>query len=147
MFRPIEEKDREIYLSMTRKFYDSDAVLSPVPTENFARTFDRLIQGSPFADAFIFEESGNAVGYALLARTWSQEAGGEVIWIEEIYLEPSARSKGYGSAFFRFLQEEYAPGAKRFRLEVEKENEGAVALYERLGFEFFPYDQMRKDRE
>lgn len=145
MFRPIEEKDKEIYLSMTRKFYDSDAVLSPVPTENFEKTFALLMKGSPYADAFVFEEEGSVVGYALLARTWSQEAGGEAIWIEEIYLEPAARGKGYGSAFFRFLETKYAPHAKRFRLEVEEENEGAVALYRRMGFEFFPYDQMKKD--
>ena len=145
MFRPIEEKDRPIYLAMCRKFYDSDAVLEPVSDENFRKTFDLLLAGTPFASAFVFEEGEEVVGYALLARTWSQEAGGEVIWIEEIYLEPSARGKGYGSAFFRFLEEEYAPEAKRFRLEVEEENEGAVALYERLGFEFFPYDQMKKD--
>ena len=145
MFRPIEEKDREIYLAMTRKFYASDAVLEPVPNENFEKTFDLLMKGSPFADGFVFTQGENVVGYALLARTWSQEAGGEVIWIEEIYLEPEARGAGYGSAFFRFLEEDYAPEAKRFRLEVEKENEGAVSLYERLGFEFFPYDQMKKD--
>ena len=145
MIRPIEAKDKAIYLSMTRKFYDSDAVLSPVPTEHFEKTFDLLLNGSPFADAFVFEEDETVVGYALLARTWSQEAGGETVWIEEIYLEPDARGKGYGSAFFRFLETEYAPDAKRFRLEVEKENEGAVSLYQRMGFAFFPYDQMKKD--
>ncbi len=147
MFRPIEEKDRKIYLAMAKKFYDSDVVLSPVPAKNLEKTFSLLIEGSPFADAFIFEEEENIIGYALLARTWSQEAGGEVIWIEEIYLEPAARGKGYGSAFFHFLKEKYAPCAKRFRLEVEKENEGAVSLYKRLGFDFFPYDQMKIDRE
>ena len=145
MFRPIEEKDRDIYLAMCRKFYDSDAVLEPVPSQRFEKTFELLMKGSPFASAFVFEEKNTVVGYALLARTWSQEAGGEVIWIEEIYLEPAARGKGYGSAFFGFLEKEYAPHAKRFRLEVEKENEGAVSLYKRLGFEFFPYDQMKKD--
>ena len=147
MIRPIAEKDREKYLEMTKKFYDSDVVLSPVPPQNFEKTFSLLMAGSPFADAFVFEENETVVGYALLARTWSQEAGGETVWIEELYLEPSARGKGYGTAFFHFLENDYAPNAKRFRLEVEKENEGAVALYERLGFEFFPYDQMKKDRE
>ena len=145
MIRPIRQNDREHYLSMARAFYESDAVLAPVPLSHMEKTFDLLMEGSPYAEAFILEKEGKTAGYALLARTWSQEAGGEVIWIEEIYLEPSARGKGYGSAFFRFLEEEFAPEAKRFRLEVEEENEGAVSLYRKIGFEFFPYDQMKKD--
>ncbi len=145
MFRLIEKKDREKYLAMTRKFYNSDAVLAPVPLENFENTFALLMESSPFTKAFVFEDCGEVVGYALLAHTWSQEAGGEVVWVEEIYLEPEARGKGFGTAFFRFLEKDYAPHAKRFRLEVEKENEGAVSLYQKIGFEFFPYDQMKKD--
>ncbi len=145
MIRPVEESDRERWLSFCKAFYESDAVLENVPEEHFTKTFDLLMTATPFAAGFILEDEKCAVGYALLARTWSQEAGGEVIWIEEIYLAPEGRGKGLGSAFFRFLETEYAPEAKRFRLEAEKENEGAVSLYRRLGFSFFPYDQMKKD--
>ncbi len=145
MIRKIKETDRAIYLSMTKKFYQSNVVLAPIPDENLERTFDLLIKGTPFAAGFVFEYEKNIAGYALLARTWSQEAGGEVIWIEEIYISPDYRSRGIGKAFFRFLENEYAPKAKRFRLEVEKENERAVSLYRSLGFDFFPYDQMKKD--
>ncbi|MBR5295143.1 MAG: GNAT family N-acetyltransferase [Clostridia bacterium] len=145
MIRKIKEKDRAVYLKMAKEFYQSDVVLSPVPDENLEKTFDLLIKGSPFADGFVFESEGEVVGYALLARTWSQEAGGEVIWIEEIYLAPEHRGEGFGKAFFRYLETDFAPSARRFRLEVEKENKKAVSLYHSLGFEFFPYDQMKKD--
>ena len=144
MIRPLEEKDRAVYLSMSRAFYESDAVLSPVPEENREKTFDLLMQGTPFAEGFLFEKNGAVAGYALLARTWSQEAGGEVIWLEEIYLLPQMRSLGIGSKFYAFLRSRY-PKAKRFRLEVEDENEGAVRLYKKWGFSFFPYKQMKKD--
>lgn len=145
MIRPIRETDREEYLTMAKAFFESEAVLSPIPAENIEKTFDLLMEGSPFASAYIFEEKGKAVGYALLAHTWSQEAGGEVVWIEEIYLLPKARSKGYGKEFFLFLENDLKKSAKRFRMDVEKENERAIALYRSLGFEFFPYDQMKKD--
>ena len=39
MIRPIEKKDREAYLKMAEIFYNSNAVLSPVPKENFEKTF------------------------------------------------------------------------------------------------------------
>lgn len=145
MIREIQKEDEKEYLFMAKAFYESDAVLEKVPEENFSRTFSLLLNQNPYARGYIFEEEGKILGYALLALTYSQEAGGEVVWIEEIYLKPQARGKGYGTAFFHFLEKEF-PTAKRFRLEVEKENEKAVKLYEKLGFRFFAYDQMKKDR-
>ena len=145
MIRTVKEQDRKDYLSMAKAFYESDAVLEKVPAENFEITFDLLLTQNPYAKGYVFEEKGKILGYALLAITHSQEAGGQVVWVEEIYLKPEARGKGYGHAFFQFLEEAF-PRAKRFRLEVEMENEKAVALYKKLGFAFFPYDQMKKDR-
>lgn len=145
MIRPIRQNDREHYLSMAHAFYESDAVLAPVPLSHMEKTFDLLMEGSPYAEAFILEKEGKTAGYALLARTWSQEAGGEVIWIEEIMVLPEFRGMGLGTEFFAFLEERF-PKAKRFRLEVEDENEGAVRLYKNLGFSWFDYKQMKKDR-
>lgn len=145
MIRELQRKDKEMYLSMAKAFYESDAVLENVPRENFEKTFDLLMKGTPFAKGYIFEEKEKILGYALLALTHSQEAGGEVVWIEEIYLLPEERGKGVGKEFFSFLEKEF-PSARRFRLEVEKENEKAVSLYKQMGFSFFPYDQMKKDR-
>ena len=82
-------------------------------------------------------------GYAQIARTYSQEAGGPVVWIEELYVKPGYRGRGIGNAFFDLLEKTY-PDAARFRLEVEEENEGAVRLYERRGYRFIPYRQMIK---
>ena len=143
MIRPIQSHDKDFYLTAAEAFYQSDAVLNPVPKKHLEMTFQQLLDGSPYAYGYIFEQNGSPAGYALLAKTWSQEAGGFVIWIEEIYLLPEARGKGLGHEFFSFLEKAF-PDAVRFRLEVELENEGAVRLYQNLGFEFFPYQQMKK---
>lgn len=144
MIRIIQKEDREEYLSMVSAFYSSDVVLAPIPRENMEKTFDLLLAGTPYAQGYIFQVEGNVAGYALLARTWSQEAGGEAIWIEELYCKPQYRGMGLGSEFFTFLEAEF-PEARRLRLEVEEENEGAVRLYERKGFSWFDYKQMKKD--
>ena len=49
-----------------------------------------------------------------------------------------------GRKFFEVVEEIYTD-AVRFRLEVEKENAGAVALYQRLGYNFCTYDEMSKE--
>lgn len=144
MIREIRADDREEYLKMAEAFYSTDAVLSPVPTENFEHTFNEMLESDRYAVGYIFEVDEAIAGYALLAKTFSQEAGGMVVWIEELYVKQEFRSKGLGTQFFEFLESNYGTTAKRYRLEVERENEGAVRLYERQGFRFFPYDQMVK---
>lgn len=145
MIRRIEKKDKSDYLEMAAVFYSSDAVLHPVPKENFCRTFDEMLSSDRYAEGYILEKDGETAGYALLAKTFSQEAGGIVIWVEELYIKPEFRSRGLGTEFFNFLEENRTGDVKRMRLEVEIENEGAVKLYKRLGFDFLEYDQMIKE--
>lgn len=145
MIRPLSPSDREFYLAATEAFYGSDAVIAPIPKEYAERTFNLLTEGSPYAEGYVLEQDGKRAGYALLAKTWSQEAGGLTVWLEEFYVVPEARGRGLGKEFLLFLDAKYKGTARRFRLEVEKENEGAVRLYKAFGFEFFPYDQMKKE--
>ena len=128
MFREIREEDRAIYYDFVDKFYHTDAVNAPVPTKNYD-----------------FEMDGSPCGFALLSKTFSQEAGGLSVTIEEIYIEPEFRGKGLGTSFFEFLKREIP--AMRFRIEVEDDNDGAKRLYERMGFELLPYLQMVIDKQ
>lgn len=140
MIRKITENDKAKYMEYVNIFYNSDAVLHPVPKENFENTFNELMSSSAYAECFMLEEENKPVGYCLIAKTFSQEAGGMVIWIEELYVEPDYRSKGIGTKVFDFLKANY-PEAKRLRLEAEEENERAIALYKRLGFTELEYKQ------
>ncbi|MBP3414831.1 MAG: GNAT family N-acetyltransferase [Clostridia bacterium] len=140
MIREIEGADRELFLKMTKAFYTSDAVMHDIPDAYREATWAELMRSRDYAEGYIFEQDSKPVGYALLAKTFSQEAGGQVIWVEELYVLPEYRSKGLGREFFAFLKER--KNISRVRLEVEPENERAVKLYEKMGFEVLPYMQM-----
>lgn len=140
--REIAPGDRETYEKMAAEFYSSPAVMHNIPGKYIKDTFDELISGSGYAKALIAEKDGCAVGYALLALTWSQEAGGRVAWIDEIYVRPAARGLGAGSRLIEETARRF-PSA-RFRLEVEPDNAAARRLYERLGYRTLPYMQMYK---
>ncbi len=140
--RPIERRDREDYAEMVRAFYATDAVIEPIPLSYIERTFDELMRSDVYAQAFMLEYDGKTAGYALLAKTFSQEAGGMVVWVEELYIKEDCRGNGIGSRFLKELVAALPDDVRRVRLEVERENERAVKLYESLGFEFFEYDQM-----
>jgi len=145
MIRKMTPADKEYYLKFTDDFHHSDAVLAPIDTACYERTFQSVISGSPYVEGFIFERDGKVIGHSIVAFSFSTEVGGECLWIEEIYILPQYRGLGTGKEFFAFLFETYKDRIRRFRLEVEEENEGAVRLYKSLGFKFLAYDQMIKD--
>ncbi len=138
IFRKIEERDVAAYIEMATDFYSSPAVLHSIPQKHIEDTAKTVLCGTPFADIYVFEEAGCLVGYGLLALTHSQEAGGTVCWLEEIYTKPAVRGKGVGGAFIEFIKENVP--AARYRLEVEPDNMRVKALYRRHGFSEMGYE-------
>lgn len=141
-FRRIHPGDRAEFLAMSTEFYASEAVLHPVPEDYHALAFDELMRSDVYLECYIMEADGKTVGYALLTKTYSREAGGLNIWVDELYLRPAYRGLGAGSAFFAFLERTHP--AARYRLETEPENERAQKLYRRMGYRSLPYLQMIK---
>ncbi len=142
MIRKIKEEDKQDYLEMAENFYSSDAVDHNIPEKYIADTFDELMKSDRYTAGYIMEYENTTVGYALLAKTFSQEAGGTVLWIDELYVKPGYRSSGVGKEFFAYLRNHLPGNVKRIRLEVEDSNQKAVSLYRRMGFESLPYSQM-----
>ena len=84
-------------------------------------------------------------GYGLVSLTYSNEAGGLVVWLEELYIRDFARGFGLGTELIGYIENQYRDQAVRFRLEVEEENHAAVRLYRRKGYTSLPYAQMVKE--
>lgn len=144
MFRPITPADRDLYLKYVDLFYHSDAVESPVPPENYDAAFAELMRSDAYLKCYIFECDDTPCGFVLLSKTFSQEAGGVSVTIEEIFIEEAYRGRGLATEFFAYLKAK--PEIKRLRIEVEDDNDGAKRLYERMGFQLLPYLQMVIDR-
>lgn len=144
VIRKINEGDREAFINMSRDFYSSPAVLHDVPDGYHARAFDELMRSDEYLECLIFKTAeGEYAGYALLTKTYSREAGGIAVWIDELFVLPGFRGRGIGGSFFEWMTENIP--AARYRLETEPENEGARRLYARHGYEEFPYLQMVKE--
>lgn len=138
-------EDRATYMEMARAFYASGAVLHPVPERHFADAFDEMMRSEDYISGLIFELDGQVAGYALLCRTYTQEAGGVAVWVDELYVRPEFRGRGLGKSLFTALPE-IAPAA-RYRLEIEPDNARAEKLYRQMGFVDLPYRQMVRDAE
>lgn len=139
----MKESHRELILSMMRTFYASPAVLSNGSEEIFEADIDACVSDNPFLEGFVFCTDGELLGYGMAANSFSTEFGKRCIWIEDLYVRPEYRGKGIGSAFLEYMTRRY-PGAI-LRLEVEEENEKAIAVYRKSGFEVLPYMEMKKE--
>jgi ribosomal protein S18 acetylase RimI-like enzyme len=136
-WRPARAEDDDAIVAMSQDLYGPappHGVVSEAQIRATLATFRvQPIRGR----ALVLDEAGTAAGYAFLASYWSNELGGEVCTIDELYVVPGQRSRGHGTAMMRSVMrgEPLWPGRPvALELEVSPSNHRALALYARLGF-------------
>ena len=137
IFRRIEEKDRKEIVDMMTVFYGSDAVSTNGSLEIFNSDISACLDDNISLEGYVFSENGETAGYAMVSKGFSTEAGKECFWVEDLYIKPEYRGKGIGGRFLDFLREKHKGYA--LKLEVERENERAIAVYKKHGFSELPY--------
>lgn len=141
MLVKIDETNQEVYQSLAKEMYSSDAVCYPFNPDVVKRNVQRFIHHDD-VDGFLIEWDGTFVGYILLAYMFSTEIGNYDVWLEEIYIKETMRGHGLGSKVIQSLKGRLNHKVGRIRLEVAHDNQGAISLYENLGFEKAPYEEM-----
>lgn len=142
IIREMARADKDEVLEMMRVFYTSPAVLSNGSEEIFLNDIENCVNENPYLEGYVFEDDGEILGYSMIAKSFSTEFGKPCMWIEDIYMKEEHRGCGIATMFFKFLEEKYTGCI--FRLEAESENERAIKVYEKCGFEVLPYLELKK---
>lgn len=121
-------------LTMMQGLYSEDEAASPVDRSRFPLTIDFFLANPSQGRIILFEEGLSIRGYALLVPYWSNEFGGPLEVVDELFVTPEARNRGIATNFFRFLGEHKPFDAVALALEVSPGNTGALRLYQSLGF-------------
>lgn len=146
MIRLMTDYDRNAFLELTAKFYSSEAVDHQIPEEYHEIAFDEMLNSDLYMDGYMIEKDKKPVGYAIVSKTFSHEAGGRVLWLEELYILPEYRSEGLGKEFFDYMESNLCKNSfARIRLEISPSNSRAEKLYKSLGFNYLDYKQMVKE--
>ena len=82
----------------------------------------------------VFEQGSSTVGYSILINFWSNEFGGNILIIDELFVRKEFRSQGIASQFIQHLAETKFNDSVALQLEVTPDNHRALALYKNLGF-------------
>lgn len=81
------------------------------------------------------EQTGQAIGYIVIAYGFSFEFGGREAFVDEVFVKKEYRGRGLGSLLIRHaIEATKSIGIRGVRLETTPTNAGALRLYERLGF-------------
>ncbi len=133
-FRTFQEQDGPDIEQMVAGLYADDPSPVGMSLEKVRRTIDELLR-RPEKGAFVVFESGDAIiGYALIVHFWSNEYGGTIEVIDELYVQPDWRGRGVASAFLEYIVDTSQADVKGLHLEVTPRNVRARALYARHGF-------------
>lgn len=141
--REMTAADKEAVIEMMRIFYTSPAVFSNGSEEIFASDVENCVNDNPYLEGYIFEHDGKIQGYAMVAKSFSTEFGKTCLWIEDLYMKEEYRGLGIGTQFFDFLEKKYTNVV--MRLEVEEENQRAIHVYKKCGYDMLPYWEMKKE--
>ena len=138
MWRVAKNSDDDEIAAMCLALYTEDPSPLPISEQNIHQTLSTLRNEPTRGRAVVLELNGAIGGFAFLISFWSNEVGGEVIVIDELYVKPAFRNQGHARELFRTLTNHpnhLWPGkAVALELEVTPQNQRAAAFYENVGF-------------
>jgi GNAT superfamily N-acetyltransferase len=121
-------------LDMMNRLYAEDIPASDVDESRFPETLHKLLTQPQTGRIVLLRVRGKVQGYALLIPFWSNEYGGFLVWVDELFVMAEARRQGVGRGLFLWLTNEKPFSAVGIFLEVSPRNHHARRLYEQIGF-------------
>lgn len=131
--RHAEEKDTALIYWFIRELavYEKlDHIV--VSTKEMIRM--HLFGKKPVAEVVIGEDRGEPVGFALFFHNFSTFEGKPGLYLEDLYVIPEERGKGYGKCLLAYLAKlAVERDCGRFEWAVLDWNEPSIKFYESLG--------------
>jgi GNAT superfamily N-acetyltransferase len=131
--RNAEPGDATLIATLVRELaaYERLEAEAKAGPEDFAAA---LFCASPHVFAVIVEAEGRPAGFALYFYSFSTFVGRAGLYLEDLFIRPEFRRRGFGRAIFEHLaRKAVAEGCGRFEWSVLDWNEPAIRFYTGLG--------------
>ena len=130
--REAQEEDAALLLDLIRGQADFERMSDQVVTDE--ETLRRNLFGKKQAEVVLGEENGIPVGYALYFYNFSTFQGKHGLYLEDLFIRPAFRKKGYGSAMLAWLAKKaLEEDCGRFEWVCLDWNENALKIYRAIG--------------
>jgi GNAT superfamily N-acetyltransferase len=125
-------------------FYQAEAVPGLSKRPDVGLSFANFDESPDQGQIVVFESNATIIGYAILIFYWSNEYGGNVIVIDEMFVSESYREQGIPSHFLSWIEQSFSHKSAGMSMQVSHVNEKAAKLYGELGFWSFPCNNLLK---
>lgn len=133
MIRPATAVDVPTIATLIRALAEYEKLAHEVVLDE-DRLREHLFGTRPYAEVFLAEEDGVAIGFALFFHNYSTFLGKPGIYLEDLFVYPSCRGKGHGKALFlEVVKRARERDCGRLEWAVLNWNEPAIRFYESLG--------------
>ena len=133
-FRSAERKDTALILRFIKELAEYEKMLNEVVADG--PTLETWIFDQKKAEVIFAVEDGKEVGFALFFHNFSTFLGRAGIYLEDLYVRPECRGKGYGKAILRKLaQIAVERGCDRLEWWCLDWNKPSIDFYLSLGAE------------
>ena len=133
-FRFAEERDTPLILDFIRRLADYEHLLDQVVADE-ATLADQLF-GKKNAEVLFALENGKEVGFALFFHNFSTFLGRAGLYLEDLFVLPEHRGKGYGKAILQRLAAiSLERGCGRMKWWCLDWNQPSIGFYKSLGAE------------
>jgi GNAT superfamily N-acetyltransferase len=113
--------------------------LSHLVVGNVEQLRDELFGARPVIEAAIGWEDREAVGFVLFFHNFSTFLARRGLYLEDLFVVPAARGRGYGKALMRHVARVAVErGCGRFEWAVLDWNQPSIDFYRSLGAEVLP---------
>lgn len=100
-FRYAERKDTALILRFIEELAEYEKMLDEVVADE--KTLEEWIFNRQKAEVIFLLEGGKEIGFALFFHNFSTFLGRAGIYLEDLYVQPEYRGKGYGKAILKKL--------------------------------------------
>ena len=131
--RPATADDLPLVASLIRGLAEYEGLSHAVRMEE-ERLGEYLFGARPMAEVLIGEIDGSPQGFALFFHNFSTFEGCPGIWLEDLFVSPTARRSGLGTALLAHVAKiGQQRGCARMEWSVLDWNMMAIQFYRRLG--------------
>lgn len=133
-YRMVVKEDFPALRALVRGFY-AETPYGRRAQGNIEATVRELELHREKGTVFIFERGERIVGYAIVINFWSNEFGGTMLSIDELYLLPEERRQGIAGDFIDLLAKVAPSDTVVMQLEADPSQKKLMRFYEKKGFE------------